>query len=235
MLGVGTGESLNETPATGLIWPEQRERTLRLKEAVTLIRRLWNEERLSFHGDFYQTENATIYDRPDQPVPIYVAAAGPLMAKYAGESGDGFICTSGKNPDLYSATLLPNVCAGEQKAAKPADSVDRMIEIKLSYDIDRDRAFRDTRFWAALALRQEEKMQVEDPIAMERLADALPIERVASRWIVTDDPQEAVERIGAYVDLGFRHLVFHGPGHDQNRYLEALGRDILPRLRARYA
>lgn len=234
ILGIGTGESLNETPATGLAWPEQRERTLRFKEAVHLIRKLWGEDRVTFHGDYYHTENATIYDRPETPVPIYIAAAGPMMAKFAGQQGDGFICTSGKKPELYTDTLLPNVAAGEAGAGKVANAVDRMIEIKLSFDTDRDRALRDCRFWGALALSPEEKMDVEDPVAMERLADNLPIERAASRWIVTNDPDEAVERISTYVGLGFGHLVFHGPGPDQSRYISLLGRDILPRLRKRF-
>src|SRR5690606_23510530 len=109
ILGVGTGESLNEVPATGMVWPELKERSARLREAVTLIRKLWSEERVSFEGAFYRTENATIYDRPKEMVPIYVAGAGPLIAKYAGRNGDGFICTSGKGEELYKDVLLPNV------------------------------------------------------------------------------------------------------------------------------
>jgi len=235
VLGVGTGESMNETPATGQVWPEQRERTLRFRESLALIRQLWTEDRVTFEGEFYKTEQATIYDRPETPVPFYIAAAGPVLAKFAGEFGDGFICTSGKKTELYTETLLPNVAAGEEKAGKAAGTVDRMIEIKLSYDPDRERALNDCRFWGALALTPDEKMNVEDPVEMERLADALPIERAASRFIVTNDAEEAVERIGAYVDLGFNHLVFHGPGPDQGRYIDLLGRDILPKLRARYA
>ena len=87
ILGVGTGESLNEVPATGQPWPEFKERFARLREALTLIRKLWSEDRVTFEGDYYRTENATIYDRPEQPVPIYVAAAGALVAKYAGRVG----------------------------------------------------------------------------------------------------------------------------------------------------
>ena len=83
-LGVGTGESLNETPATGAEWPTGKERRLRLTEAIELIRRLWSEERVDFDGEYYKTQHATIYDRPDTPVPIYVAASGPLAAKLAG-------------------------------------------------------------------------------------------------------------------------------------------------------
>ena len=112
ILGIGTGEWLNEVPATGQPWPEIKERFARLREAVTLIRTLWREERVSFEGQYYRTEKATIYDRPDGEVPIYVAAAGALVAKYAGRSGDGFICTSGKKPELYTETLLPKVAEG---------------------------------------------------------------------------------------------------------------------------
>jgi coenzyme F420-dependent glucose-6-phosphate dehydrogenase len=231
-LGLGTGESLNEVPASGIVWPEQKERTARFKEAVDLIRRLWTEERLSYHGAFYKTENATIYDRPEQPVPLYIAAAGPFMAKFAGEKGDGFICTSGKKWELYTETLLPNLEVGLQKAGKAPQSFDRMIEIKLSFDTDGERALRDTRFWGALALTPEEKLNVEDPLAMEKLADALPVERAASRFIVSSDPEDAVRRIGRYVELGFNHLVFHAPGPDQARFLKLFGEQLAPRLRA---
>lgn len=233
-LGAGTGESLNEVPASGMAWPEQKERTARFKEAVDLIRRLWAEEQLSYDGTFYRTANATIYDRPETPVPLYIAAAGPVMAKFAGEHGDGFICTSGKAWELYTQTLLPNLSAGMERAGKTSRSVDRMIEIKLSFDTDRERALRDTRFWGALALRPEEKLNIEDPLEMERLADALPVERAASRWIVSNDPDEAIERIGKYVELGFNHLVFHAPGPDQKRFLNLFGDHIAPRLRATF-
>ena len=107
-----------------------------------------------------------------------------------------------------------------------------MIEMKVSFDTDRQRALEDTREWAALALSAEEKVSVEDPVEMERLAATLPIERAASRWIVSTDPDEHVARIKQYMDLGFRHLVFHAPGRDQNRFLRLYGKQVLPRLRA---
>jgi coenzyme F420-dependent glucose-6-phosphate dehydrogenase len=234
VLGIGTGESLNEVPATGMAWPEFKERFARLREAVTLIRRLWREERVSFEGTYYRTQNATIYDRPETMVPIYVAAAGALVAKYAGRNADGFICTSGKATELYTATLLPKLAEGLAEAPPRPQPFDRMIEVKVSFDTDRERALQDTRHWAALALTAEEKVSVEDPGAMERLAAALPLERAASRWIVTDDADELVERVGFYVGLGFNHLVFHAPGPDQARFLRLCGESVLPRLRRRF-
>ena len=231
VLGVGTGESLNEVPATDLRWPEAKERFARLREAVELIRALWATERVSFEGSYYHTRNATIYDRPSAPVPIYVAAGGPMVAKYAGRAGDGFICTSGKGDALYSDQLLPNVAAGLEGSGRPQREFERVIEMKVSFDTDRTAALDATRHWAALALSAEEKTSVEDPLALEKLADALPLERAAQRFIVSDDAEEHVERILRYARLGFTHLVFHAPGPDQERFLRLYAQHILPRLR----
>ena len=107
-----------------------------MREAVALIRELWTGERVTFEGDFYQTHDATVYDRPDSPVPIYIAAGGPVVARYAGRAGDGFICTSGKGPELYRDKLIPAVDEGLAAAGRAGGSIDRMIEIKLSYDRD---------------------------------------------------------------------------------------------------
>jgi coenzyme F420-dependent glucose-6-phosphate dehydrogenase len=230
-LGVGTGESMNEVPSIGIEWPEQKERFARLKESIALMQQLLREDRVTFDGEYYRTHNATIYDKPDQPVPLYVAASGPAAAKLAGRVADGFICTSGKAPELYSETLIPALNEGAEKAGRDPNSIERMIEMKVSFDTDAERALEDTRYWGALALKPEEKMGIEDPMELERLADALPVERAASRWIVSDDPDEQVARIQPYIDLGFTHLVFHAPGPDQERFLRLYAKEVLPRLR----
>src|SRR6478672_339234 len=232
MLGIGTGEALNEVVVGSVReWPEFKERFARLREAVTLMRRLWSEDRVSFEGDYYSAVEATVYDRPEQPVPVYVAAGGPLVARYAGRSGDGFICTSGKGRELYEDKLLPAVDEGLERSGRTRDDIDRMIEIKLSYDRDPEQALHNVRFWAPLSLTAEQKHGVDDPVEMERLADELSDEEIAKRWIVTSDPAEAVDAVRQYVDWGFNHVVFHAPGHDQGRFLEQFSADVLPGLR----
>lgn len=238
VLGVGTGEALNEI-ATGFRgageqdWPEFKERFARLRESVRLMRELWSNERVSFEGEYYSTHDASIYDRPDEPIPVYVAAGGPVVARYAGRMGDGSICTSGKGPELYTEKLMPAFREGAEKAGRDPGAADRMIEIKLSYDTDPELALENTRFWSPLSLSAEQKHSITDPVEMEAAADALPIEQIAKRWIVGSDPDEVVEMIGQYVDWGFNHLVFHAPGNDQTRFLELFERDLAPRLRAR--
>ena len=234
ILGIGTGESLNEVPATGMEWPGFKERFGRLRESIELMRQLWTEDRVTFEGDYFQTERATIYDRPEELIPIYVAAAGPTAARLAGRVAEGFICTSGKAPDLYRETLLPNVAKGLENGGREANDIEYMIEMKVSFDTDRVRAMEDTRHWAALALSPEEKTGVEDPAEMEKLADAVPAERAAKRWIVSTDPDEHVERLSEMIDLGFTHLVFHAPGPDQIRFLDLYSSEVLPRRRDRF-
>jgi coenzyme F420-dependent glucose-6-phosphate dehydrogenase len=228
-LGVGTGEAMNEVPATGGEWPGAKERRMRLREAIELMRRLWTEERVTFDGEYYRTVRATVYDRPDEPVPVYVAASGPLAAKLAGRIGDGFICTSGKRPELYEE-LLGAVSEGAEAAGRDADAIVRMIEIKVSYDHDAGYARDACRWWAALSLTPEEKTGVEDPVEMERLADAAA-DRAHSRFIVSDDPEHVAAEIAAYTELGFTHLVFHAPGEDQRRFLDQFCADVVPLLR----
>ncbi|SDY56137.1 glucose-6-phosphate dehydrogenase (coenzyme-F420) [Herbiconiux ginsengi] len=231
-LGVGTGEALNEIATGTREWPEFKERFARLRESVELMRALWSGERVTFDGDYYRAVDASIYDVDPGGVPIYVAAGGPVVARYAGRAGDGFICTSGKGAELYTDQLVPAVKTGAESAGRSFESIDRMIEIKLSYEETEAAALENTRFWAPLSLSKEQKHDITDPVEMERAADALPIETVAKRWIVGSDPDEVVAAIKPYVDWGFNHLVFHAPGHDQRRFLDLFERDLADRLRA---
>jgi coenzyme F420-dependent glucose-6-phosphate dehydrogenase len=231
MLGVGTGEALNEIAVSGMTWPDFKERLARLREAVDLIRRLWAGETVTFDGRFYHEVEAKIYDRPQDPIPVYVAAGGPVAARYAGRAADGLICTSGKGMGLYTDSLLPAMSEGARQAGRDPGVIDRMLEVKLSYHRDPARALENCRFWAPLSLTAEQKHTVNSAVEMERLCDELPIEQVAGRWIVASEPEEVIAQIRPYIDAGFDHLVIHSPGHDQERFLTEFAEDILPMLR----
>ena len=233
ILGVGSGESLNEIAVTGGVWPPAKERLARLREAVDLIKLLLADDVVNYEGQYYRTRNAKIYDKPDQPIPIYISAGGPVAAKYAGRVGDGFICTSGKGDALYRDQLLPAVEKGAEEAGRDPATIERTIEVKVSFDTDRDRALADTRIWAALALPAEDKVDIDDPREMERMA-ATVADQAHRRWLVSSDPEEHVEQIRPYIEYGFTHLIFHAPGDDQSRFLQLYSKEILPRIRHRW-
>jgi len=234
-LGVGSGEALNEI-AVGSVpnegeWPDFKERSGRLRESIALMRQLWTEDRVTFEGDYYRTKDATIYDKPGAPIPVYMAAGGPQMATSVGRHADGFICTSGKGSDLYES-LITALAKGAEAAGKDVGGIDKMIEIKLSYARTREEALENTRFWGALALTPEQKHSVHDPAQMQRLADELPIEQVAKRWIVATSVDETIEGLRPYVEQGFNHLVFHPPGDDQAGFLRTFAEEVVPAIRA---
>ena len=166
-------------------------------------------------------------------IPIYIAAGGPKAAALVGRIGDGFIVTSGKGEELYH-TLLDGLAHGARRAGRDPQAIDKFIEVKVSYDHDAAYAKDACRPWAALALTADEKGGTEDPIEMERLAEGAA-DRAHTRFIVSDDPEEVVEKIAFYVELGFQDLVFHFPGEDQQRALSQFAEDVLPRLRERWS
>jgi coenzyme F420-dependent glucose-6-phosphate dehydrogenase len=229
-LGVGSGEAMNEVSVTAAEWPSTRERQHRLREAVNLIRELWADDYVTHEGDHFRTKAAKIFDKPPSPVPILFAAGGPKAAEMAGELGDGIIVTSGKKPELYANDLIPGFERGAKASGRDASRLERMIEMKVSFDIDRERAMHDTQEWAALALPEDAKSGVVDPREMERRS-AAALDKAHTRFIVSNDPDEIVAGVRTYTDLGFSHLVFHLPGKAQDRSIALFGREVLPRLR----
>lgn len=234
ILGVGSGEALNEIATGGVVgdWPDFKERFARLRESIRLVRELWSGDRTSFEGDYFRVDGATLYDVPQDRVPVFIAAGGPTMAKYAGRAGDGFICTSGKGMELYTDKLLPAVAEGRSLSAQPDRPIEKMIEIKVSYDRSHEQALENCRFWAPLSLTPEQKHSIGDPVEMERAADALPIEQVARRWIVGSTPEQIVEQVRPYVQAGFDHIVLHAPGPDQRHFLDLYAEDLAGPMRA---
>ncbi len=229
-LGVGSGEAMNEVPVTVADWPAPRERQRRLREAIGLIRELWADDYVTHEGEHFRTKAAKIFDKPPSPVPILVAAGGPKAAELAGELGDGIIVTSGKKKELYTDDLLPGFDRGVKASGRDPSRLERMIEVKLSFDTQHERALRDCRPWAALALPEEAKRGVEDPREMERRAKDGEA-NAHTRFIVSADADEACQKIEEYIDLGFDHLVFHLPAEEQKRSIDLVGTEILPRLR----
>ena len=142
-------------------------------------------------------------------MPIYVAASGPAAARLAGRVGDGFICTSGKGEELYTQTLLPSLAEGAEKAGRDVSGMDRMIEMKVSFDTDYDRAKEDTKS-GPRSLPGDKKLGVHDPREMEVLArEAEPYPHPLARLV---RPRRARRADRPVHRLGFSHLVFHSRG-----------------------
>ena len=227
---VGTGEALNEI-ATGFTgeWPD-------FKRAVRPAARVGEADARAVVGSASTSTVSTTTSkglhlrrsRRRRPGLHRRRRAGRRQVR--GRAGDGFICTSGKGREALRRQAHAGGAGGRRGGrARPQrhrqDDRDQDL-----YDPDPELALNNCRFWAPLSLTPEQKHSVSDPMEMERLADELPIEQVARRWIVSSDPDEAVEKVAEYVGYGLNHLVFHAPDTTSAAF-GLFQRDLLPRLR----
>ncbi len=119
-LGVGTGESLNETPATGAECRARKERRLRLAEAIDLMRRLWTDDRVTYEGEILPDEERDDLRSARRAGAGVHRRLGPARGEAGRRVGDGFIVTSGKDPALYD-----ELTAAMEEGAQAAGRIPR--------------------------------------------------------------------------------------------------------------
>ena len=226
-LGVGTGEAVNELPAGGG-WGPYRERAARLREAVTLIRRLWAEEWVSHDGGAYSIANARIYEKPPAPVPIYMAASGPKSAALAGEISDGLITSP--------ATLLTRrdvIQAYEESVAARRGELEEMSLLVEQYVFlgEEEAAHEAAKLWQFAPVEHLVR-GIADPRVIQRTAEARssPADVVES-WLVSREPEDHVRRLRALFAAGATHVAVHSAQPDQESLIAFYGREVLPALR----
>ncbi|MBV9581403.1 MAG: TIGR03557 family F420-dependent LLM class oxidoreductase [Chloroflexi bacterium] len=226
-LGVGTGEALNETTATGRFGPYQ-ERHDRLAEAIGLIRQLWTGEHTTFSGQYYAVRDLRIYDTPDQPVPIYVAGNGPKSARLAGALGDGWITTPANltNPDLHDAFRDGALSAGKDPGAMPILLEDFVV---VGGEAEANEA---ATYWRFAPIGFQKLLYVPDPRTIQQRAmELLPTPYdVWQDWLVSMDPGDHVKHIQGLWDAGATHVFVHSGNPDQMRLIDFYAKQVLPQL-----
>ncbi|HLH29678.1 MAG TPA: TIGR03557 family F420-dependent LLM class oxidoreductase [Terriglobia bacterium] len=217
-LGVGTGECLNEH-ITGKRWPPYSERQDMLKEAVSLIRELWQGELVTRKGTHFTVENARIYTLPEELPPIYVAAAGPDSAAAAAEIGDGLISTS------------PDKEVIEQFEEAGGNSKPRFGQMTVCWARDEKKA-RETamKYWPTGAIPGTVKMELALPSQIESAAKLVREEDIVKDIVCGPDPQAHLKEIKKYTDAGFDHVYIHQVGPQQEECIEFYRKEIFPAL-----
>jgi coenzyme F420-dependent glucose-6-phosphate dehydrogenase len=216
-LGLGTGENLNEH-VLGDRWPPSAIRRDMLEEAVTVIRKLWEGGQRSHHGRYYTIENARVYDLPDQPVPIYLAAAGAKAAQLGAKIGDGII-TVAPDPQLIRTF--------EEAGGKGP----RYAEVHVCWGHDEDKARQVAyEWWPNIALKGELGQELATPAHFKQAAEMVTDDDVAEVVACGPDPDRHIEEINKFVDAGYDHVCVHQIGPDQEGFFAFYEREILPRL-----
>jgi G6PDH family F420-dependent oxidoreductase len=226
-LGVGTGENINEGPL-GFVFPSYAERADRMDEALQIMRRLLDGEKLSFDGQYYKTDRAKLYSPPHRPVPIWLAAGGPKSAALAARLADGII-TSVKDP----ATTIERVIEPAREAAALAGRPEPLL-VATRWSV---LAGSDEEAWQALhpwrGLRAPGRLEAVDPADLRERADLLPRAEVLGRYSIVSSPDQIVETYRPLIeDCGADIVTLQMTSLDQESLIKMLGSEVLPRLRA---
>ncbi len=226
-LGVGTGENINEGPL-GLPFPGYPERAARMSEALDIMRRLLDGEKLTYEGEYYRTEKAKLYSPPMGPVPIWMAAGGPKSATLAGTKAQGVI-VSVKDPDETFEKVITPAREAAATAGNPAPTI--AASRWTIYAKDHDEAWDVLRPWRGL--RAPGRLQAVDPAELRHAADDLPREDILSRYSIASTPDEIIETYLPLVqEIGADVVTIQIAGTDQAATIAMLGREVIPALTA---
>ena len=225
ILGVGTGENINEGPL-GYDFPAYAERNARMTEALEIMRRLLDGEKLDYEGEYYRTDRAKLYSPPVGRVPILMAAGGPKSATLAGEKADGVI-TSVKDPADTIEKVIEPLQEASESAGKPSPTV---LATKWAiFAEDEDEAWEALRSWRGL--RAPGRLEAVDPKELREKADQLPRDEVLGRYSIVSTVDEIAEVYKPLVsDLGADVVTFQMASLDQPALIRLLGSQVVPQL-----
>lgn len=226
-LGVGTGEALNEVPASGE-WGDYRERAERLIEAVDVIRQLWSGEVVNCEGQYYPVKNAKLYTVPEAQVPIYIAAAGEKSMRLAGQYGDGLISDgeSAIKPEFRRAFEEGAHAGGKDPAQMP------IVAEMFMFVGEKEEAKEWAELWRFLPKAWDPYVTDPDPRSIQRRAEEdVTIEEVLKKWKIGSDPQVHIEAVQELIDGGVSTIFVHSAQPDQERVIEFYGKEVLPHVK----
>lgn len=248
-LGVGTGEHLNEGPL-GYKFPGYKERSARMREALEIMRRLLDGEKLDFAGEFYTTRAAKLYSPPLHRVPVWLAAGGAKSAALAGELADGLMVSAKDTAATAEVIAAARSAAGERPAVaeKPAVGTDGpgaatgrvgsagAARLSVAANHWAVVAADDEEAWRALGpwrgLRAPSRSTATDPAQLQAEADGLPRSEVLSRYSVVRSAAELVPVYAPLItELGADIVGIQATAVDQEALIRAVGAEVVPALR----
>lgn len=228
---LGAGHSMNETPL-GFQWPEYEEKVGRLEEALQIIQLLWTGGFVNFQGKYYALRNAKLYTKPKQKIPVYLGTSNARVSALAGRLCDG-ILTNPRGLERFKAIVRAMEGAAEKAGRDPA-KLSRCMEFKVAYDVDYEKAFHSASYWAPTAIPREKREHISDPRELEANVGPEELNKIKESWLITTDSDAIIRRLGEFLQLGFNRVYIHSASPNERRFLNLLGRDILPWMREYY-
>lgn len=217
-LGVGSGERLNEH-VTGAPFPSVARRHEVLREALEIIRLLWQGGYRSYDGKYLQLDDARVFDLPEILPEIAVAVSGPPSVALAAELGDGIFATEPEQ-ELIGAFH-------DAGGTGPC-----YAEVPLAWAPDADTAARavlETTRWALTGWKV--MSELPNPVNFAAATTTVTAGDVKAQFACGPDVKLHLEKAQLFVDAGFDHLVLQNAGPDPEGFIEFFASELAKPIR----
>jgi len=208
ILGIGTGEAMNEVPLLGH-WPPYKERVERLIEAVDIIRQLWrSSDYINYEGKFYKIKNLRLNIRPKKEIPIVISSTGPRSARIAGKYGDGIIILA-CSPEKIKNDIIPKFAEGAQSAGKSPDDMLKVAWI-MGGVIDPDvlgkilKGLKRSFPWL-----NPKTLDEPDPKIIDKLSETISDEEIFKVYPLVSNVEDLIDFLERYAKAGINYIVFY--------------------------
>jgi G6PDH family F420-dependent oxidoreductase len=228
-LGLGSGEALNEHIVADY-WPEAPERINRMFEAIEIIRKLFTGKDVKHKGEFFKMETGRIWTMPAAPPPIFVATAGPITAERTGKLCDGLITVGA--PEGKIEGIFERFEKGAREAGKDPATMPKIIQIHMSWAETDEEALRNALTEWPNGGMKFPKQDIRSPMDFEQMAKLVRPEDFNGRMLISSDLEAHRREIQKFADMGFDRLYLHNVGRNQREWIEAFGREVLPKISA---
>jgi coenzyme F420-dependent glucose-6-phosphate dehydrogenase len=229
-LGIGTGEAMNEIPL-GFKWPRFKERLKRTEEAVIIIKSLWKEDFTDFEGNFFKLRGANLYTKPKEKIPIYFAASGPRAARASGRLGDALM--TGVRERERAQILLAAYKEGVKESGRRIEGMPKMVELKISYDKDYDKALDSLSIWRVVLFPNIINKPISDPRELDKMGKQVDLKQLSK--LVFTDIEEIISKIEENIEIGFNEIQVGSSSPNEEKFILEFGRKVLPYLQDKYS
>jgi coenzyme F420-dependent glucose-6-phosphate dehydrogenase len=230
-LGLGSGEAMNESPL-GFDWPRARARLTRTKEAIQIIRELWEGKSdgfLNFNGEYFLMRNAKLYTPPVKRIPIYMAATGQQATKVAAKYSDGLISYLGP---AEADKVLRVFDSTAEKEGRDLNPLEKIAEYKVSFSEDYDQAFKSATFWRATLIKNVFNSDISDPRKLQRKAEKeVPDEKLKQSIQITTSIDDCTRSIEDYFKAGFTRVNIHSTSPDETKFIQMFSKKVMPHFK----
>ncbi len=227
-LGLGAGEALNEH-VVGPNWPEVGVRSAMMFEAIEVINKLFTGKVVKHQGTYFTLESAKLYTRPEQPVPVYVATAGPVNAKRTGKYADGIITVGAADEKINM--LWDKFREGATEAGKDASAMKTQLQVHVSWAPTQAEAEEQAvREWPNGGMPFP-KQDIKHPEDFANMAKLVQLKDFKNRMLISADLEAHIEQLQNFVDMGFDEIYLHNVGRDQPAFIATFAEKVLPRVK----